>query len=70
MYFLKGGNWQDGISAGFLSCGWPTIEREIISPWIFETEGLPDRWIKILMGETSHIPKIVFELKAKRGKDR
>lgn len=69
MNLLKGGNWQDGVGAGFLSVDcWFTLDREIIPVYGFDLEGLPDRWVKILMGQTNWIPKIVFEIAAKKKK--
>ena len=65
MQFLKGGNWQDGSYAGSFSFSFtdPRAYRELVPFGVLGVDGLPERWVKILRGETNWIPKIVFKLK-------
>lgn len=70
MHFLKGGNWTDGVHAGLFSFMDPWTYHEIVPPIIFDIDGLPERWVEILMGQTNWIPKIVFEINAKKKKER
>jgi hypothetical protein len=63
MHFLKGGNWQDGTYAGSFSFTNPRAYREIVPLGMRDIDGLPERWVKILRGESGWIPKIVFRIK-------
>ncbi|AJP62032.1 hypothetical protein [ANMV-1 virus] len=62
MHFLKGGNWDSGCT-GFTK--WE-VQWEHEPLWIDYMEGLPDRWVSIIMGQTGWIPKIVFKSNAKK----
>jgi hypothetical protein len=70
IHFPKGGSWQDGVHAGLFSLTGRRTFYEIVAPVIFDTEGLPDRWVEILMGRTNWIPKIVFEIGAQKKKTK
>lgn len=54
MHFLKGGNWDAGTYAGHLYFDLQTyeIKREIFGWPKKDLEGLSDRWLKIISGET------------------
>lgn len=66
MKFLEGGNWDLG-RVGFLNTSdWSTLDRDAVLSYKFDIEGLPDRWLKIMMGQTNWIPKIVFEMAAEK----
>lgn len=43
MYFLKGGNWQDGMHAGLWSFTDPRATREIVPLGILDVDGLPGK---------------------------
>ena len=68
IHFPKGGNWQAGVRAGLFSLTDRWVFYEMVAPAIYDTDGLPQRWIEIMMGRTNWIPKIVFELCAQKKK--
>jgi hypothetical protein len=59
MDVLNGGNWNDGVDAGFFAYDYLTFQRkrELIPFYKPDMEGLPDRWVRIWNGETGWIPK-------------
>ena len=52
MHFVTGGDWGDGVDAGFFAWTAQVIQRkrELIPFYKFDTEGLPDRWKQIVAG--------------------
>ncbi len=55
MHFLKGGNWQRGPSRNYrCSTGWG-VQWEHLPIWEEDIEGLPDRWVKIIVMEISKL---------------
>lgn len=66
MHFLKGGDWQRRRDIAYLCASSWEVQWEHLPIWKRDIEGLPDRWVEILMGKTNWIPKIVFEMNAKR----
>jgi hypothetical protein len=61
--FLRGGNWARGCE-GFMN--WSTFDKDVVLSYKLDIEGLSDRWLKIVMGQTNWIPKIAFEINAER----
>ena len=52
MRFLAGGNWADFVDVGRFSLGYLRVHHEIYGVPRLELDGLPERWIRILEGET------------------
>jgi hypothetical protein len=48
---------------GAFHCIDPGMCHEIVSIGTFDIDGLPERWVKIVRGESGWIPKIVFKIK-------
>ena len=52
MHFLDGGNRSDEVHEGRFSFGDFRLHREIVGIIHLDVDGLPERWIKIVKGET------------------
>ena len=65
MHFFKGENWQDGVHAGLFNFTDLRAYHGIVPTGSLDAEGLPERWVRILRGESGWIPKIVFKIKNK-----
>jgi hypothetical protein len=59
MQFLNGGYWNVGVDAGYLAFTYPLFERkrELLSYHKQDIEGVSNRQVRIVQGETGWIPK-------------